>query len=69
MDISGAKYCQYYVDGGGNTNKAKCSFLNKAGWCYYKRRCLSDEEKNKERYCVNFRKQGVSKKNIKKKRK
>lgn len=64
FDMSGAKNCQYYIDKEGNTNKAQCiycKFLNTADWCFYKRRCLSEKEKKKERYCVNFRKRGGKK--------
>lgn len=58
IDKTNAQYCTFYEDKRKiKKDKIKCLWcknVNKYRWCYHKKRCLTEEELEKERNCVAF---------------
>lgn len=66
IDKTVATYCKSYKDKR-NLNKNKvqcltCSNLNKYSWCNIKKRCFSEEEQQKLRSCIKYKRKKTIKK-------
>lgn len=59
IDKMGATYCNIYDEKRKVTKELvkckNCTNLNKYTWCYAKKKCINEDEQEKERRCISFK--------------